>query len=57
MTPTESRKVWDIEMRIERRAQQRKVRCFLAAMAVGAMSLWLLIEVVVMVAHRLGGAL
>jgi hypothetical protein len=57
MTPTESRKVWDIEMRIERRAQQRKVRCFLAVMAVGAMSLWLLIEVVVLLAHRLGGAL
>jgi hypothetical protein len=57
MTPTESRKVWDIEMRIERRAQQRKVRWFLATMGVGLMLLWLVVEVVVLVAHRLGGAL
>ena len=57
MTPMESRKVWDIEMRIERRAQQRKVRWFLGLMALGGMSLWALIECVVAVSHRLGGAL
>jgi hypothetical protein len=57
MTPTESRKVWDLEMRMERQAQQRKVRWFLAAMAFGAFSLWVLIETVVAVAHWLGGAL
>jgi hypothetical protein len=57
MTPIESRKVWDIEMRMERRAQQRKVRCFLAFMAVGAVCLWAVIEGVAWLAHRLGGAL
>ena len=57
MTPTELREVWEIEMRMERRAQQRKVRWFLAAMVTGAVLLWALIECVARLAHWLGGAL